>query len=92
MTLDPATTYTYTLGTSATSTAGLNVNNQSVFSFANFANSGDYSYALTGNATGDILLTFTMVPEPSLMIAVGGALLGAGAWVRRRFAGKRAVV
>jgi len=45
-------------------------------------------------AGSDFHHAYRMPPvlELSLMIAVGAGLLGAGAWARRRFADKRAVV
>ena len=82
---NPATSYTYTIASSGTSTAGLNVTDQSVFSFANFTNSGDFTFSLTGNAGGAVFLNFAPVPEPGAILAVCGlAVGGVAAWRRRK--------
>jgi len=81
---DPATSYTYTIATSGMSTGGLNVTDQSVFSFANFANSSAFTFSLTGNTGGAVLLNFTPVPEPATVLAIGAAGLGLAGWFRRR--------
>jgi autotransporter-associated beta strand protein len=45
------------------------------------------SVSLVANANGTLVLTFTPVPEPGTVFAVGGAVLAAGAFVRRRWKG-----
>ena len=84
VTFDPATSYSFTIATSGTSTAGLNVTNQSAFSFANFANPSAFTFSLTGSTGGAVSLNFTPVPEPGLLLAVSVAGLGLAGWFRRR--------
>ncbi len=85
VTFDPATSYTYLIATSGTSTAGLSVTDQTLFSTSNFSNSSAFTFSLTGNAGGVIFLDFTPVPEPTTVLGLAAAGMGLAGMIRRRF-------
>ena len=72
------------IGGSGASTAGLNVTDQTAFSFANFPNSSSFNFSLTGNTAGDVLLNLTPVPEPATVVGLAALGLAAAGAVRRR--------
>ena len=77
------TSYSYLVGDATNSLSGLNITTAGQFAFSNF-NTTVTSVSLTGNASGNIFLNFTAVPEPGLTMGLGAAVLvGLGAWRRR---------
>lgn len=85
------TTYSYRVMTGAGNQSGLNITDPARFTFVGLVGQ-DVSLAdnprLFGDAGGNVYLSFTPVPEPATVLGVGAAVLAAGAWVRRRRAGK----
>ncbi|CAN5603336.1 hypothetical protein BH11PLA2_BH11PLA2_51780 [soil metagenome] len=60
--------YTYRIAAGA-GTQSLNLNNQSLFTSIGFTGS---NYLLTANNGGEVFVSFTAVPEPSLMFCMAG--------------------
>ena len=84
-TFDPTQTYTYLVAQrSGQDLSGLSITDQARFTTSGFDASG-FAFKLTGSAAGDVILTFTPVPEPGTLLALGAAGLGLlGAYRRYR--------
>ncbi len=85
-------TYEYNGGFNATAGSGYNTEVEGIMaglgSLGTFQN-GD-TFTLRRAANGDLILDYAPVPEPGTMLAIGAAVLGAGAALRRRFGRKTA--
>jgi autotransporter-associated beta strand protein len=84
----PFQPYTYTVMTGAGNQSALNITNQSQFVSTGF---GANNISLHGDASGNVFVTFTPVPEPAAVFGLAGFGLAAGGLVRRRFSRRAGV-
>ncbi len=78
-------TYSYLIATSPNSQTGLNITNQSQFTTTNFSNANDFLFSVTGDASGQVFLNISPVPEPAAVLGISATALMVGGLVRRRW-------
>jgi autotransporter-associated beta strand protein len=75
--------YSYFVGKAPSFASAVNITNPAQFSTVGFSAS---NFSLTSDGLGDLVLSFTPVPEPAALLAVCAAALAGGGLLRRRSA------